>query len=94
MGIGDAQDFEHALDRAVFAAAAVQRVEGDVGLEAGERGGDVAVDVDPADAIAARFQRVGAAAAGIERNRPLGRPTAHQHRYVLHRPSEAGRSAG
>ena len=48
MGIGNAQDFEHALDRAVLADAAVQRVEGDVGLEAGERRGDVAVDVDAA----------------------------------------------
>ena len=46
MGVGDAQDFEHALDRAVLAAAAVQGVEGDVGLEAGEGRGDVAVDVD------------------------------------------------
>ena len=33
MRVGDAQDLQQALDRAVLAEAAVQRVEGDVGLE-------------------------------------------------------------
>ena len=46
MGVGNAQDFQHALDRAVLADPPVQRIEGDVGLEPGEHFGDVAVDVD------------------------------------------------
>ena len=46
MGVGDAQDLQHALDRPVLAAEPVQGVEGDVGLEPGERVGDRAVDVD------------------------------------------------
>ena len=84
MGVGDAQDLEHALDRAVLAEASVQGVEGDVGLQPGERVGDRAVDVDAGDAIADRLERVGAAAAGVQRNRTLGRPAAHQDRDVFH----------
>ena len=35
MGVGNSQDFEHALDRSVFADAAVQGIEGDVRPEIG-----------------------------------------------------------
>ena len=89
MRVGNAQNLEHALDRAVFADPAVQRVEGDVRLQLGEHVGDVAADVDARDAIAGALERVGAAASGIERDRPLRRPAAHQHRNMFHEPSGA-----
>src|SRR5229473_2193629 len=66
MRVGDAQALEHALDRAVLAARAVQRVEDDVGArrERGEERFEVARHVDAAYVVADRSQRVGAAAAG------------------------------
>ena len=60
MGVRDAEDLQDALDRPVLAAEPMQRVEGDVGLEAGERVGDAAIDVDAGDAIALRLERIGA----------------------------------
>ena len=84
MRVGNSQDFEHALDRSVFADAAVQGIEGDIRPELGENLGDVARHVDSGNAVAARLQGVGAAAAGIERDRPLGGPAAHQNRHMLH----------
>ena len=42
MRVGDAEDLEHALDRAVLAERPVQRVEDDVGLQLREHLGDVA----------------------------------------------------
>ena len=44
MGIGNAHRLQDSLDGAVLAGAAMQRVEGDVGLEALEDIGDVAAD--------------------------------------------------
>ena len=41
MGVGDAQDLEEALDRAVLAEAAVQGVEDDVGPHLRQDRGDV-----------------------------------------------------
>ena len=70
MGVGDFEIFQDALDRAVLAERPVQRVEGDVGLELGQDGGDVAADIDPRDAIAFRFQRIGA---GFPDDRDTGR---------------------
>ena len=48
MGVGDGEPVEHALDRAVLAEAAVQRVEHGVGArgEGGDDGGDVLADLD------------------------------------------------
>ncbi len=48
MGIGNGEPVEHALDRAILAEAAVQRVEHGVGArgEGGDDGGDVLADLD------------------------------------------------
>ncbi len=89
MRVGDAQDFENALDRPVFADPAVQRVERDVGLQPCEDFGDVARDVDAGDAVAGLLERGGAAVSGIERDRPFRRPAAHQNRNMLHEPPDA-----
>ena len=84
MGVGNAQNLEHALDRSVLADLAVQGVEGDVGLEARQGVGDRAIDVDAGDAVAGGLERVGALPAGVQRHRTLGRPAAHQDRDVFH----------
>ena len=54
MAVGNAEDFQQTLQRAVFAGPAVQHIERDVGFGGGERGGDVAADIDRRDAVAAR----------------------------------------
>ena len=72
MGVSEAHQVHHALDGAVLARRAVERVEHDVGAQVGERRGDVAVHVDPGDAVAAAFERVGDAVTGDERDVPLG----------------------
>ena len=46
MAVGNAENFQHALQRAVLAGPAVQNVEGDIGLGRGERRRDVTVGVD------------------------------------------------
>src|SRR5262249_26075756 len=72
-----------AVERAVLAGAAMQHVEGFLGLEGLQQGGDVAADVDAGDAIALLFERLGTGASGIDRHLPLGRPAAHQDGDVL-----------
>ena len=42
MGVGNAENFQKALQRAVLAGPAVQHVERDVGLGGGQRRGDLA----------------------------------------------------
>ena len=86
--IGNAKNLEDALNRSVFPDASVQRVESDVGPQLCEGVGDRAVDVDAGDAVALGFERVGAAAAGVQRNRTLRRPAAHQDRDMLHSPRQ------
>ena len=82
MGVAEAHQVHHALHRAVLAGRAVKRVEHHVGADLAEPRGDVAVHVDPGDLVAAALQRVGDAVAGDQRDLPLGRPAAHQHRDV------------
>ena len=53
------------------------------GFEPRQHLGDVALDVDARDAIAAGLQRVGAGVARRQRHRPFARPAAHQHRDVF-----------
>ena len=83
MTVRNADDLEHALQRAVLARAAVQHIERDVGLERREHARDVAADIDPGDAIALPLRRVGAGLAGAQRDLALGRPASHQNRDVL-----------
>ena len=82
MGVGDADRLEHALDAAVLAEAAMQRVEAHVGAKRGELGRHVAPDIEAGHAVALRFERLGAGLAGTERDFPFRRPAAHQHRDV------------
>ena len=63
MGVAEPHQVHHALHRAVLAGRAVERVEHDVGRGLGEPRGDVAVHVDPGDAMAAALERVGDAVA-------------------------------
>ncbi len=56
MGVGNLQHLEDALDRAVLAKGAVQRVEGDVGLQFLQHGGDVALNIDARYPIAGIFE--------------------------------------
>ena len=48
MGVGDLHQVEHALDGAVLARGAVERVEHHVGAQPGQHRRDVAVHVDAA----------------------------------------------
>ena len=83
MAVGDAEDFQKALQRAVLAGPAVQHIERDVGLGGGQGRGDVAADIDRRDAIAAAAERIGAGFAGAQRDVALGRPAPHQNGDVL-----------
>ena len=88
MAVGNAENFQHALQRAVLAGPAVQHVEGDVGLQRAENGGDVAPDIDRRHAIAEADERIGAGLARAQRDFALGRPASHQNGDVLrHAPS-------
>ncbi len=58
---------------AVLAEPAVQRVEGDVRTQRGERLADLPVDVDPSDAVALMLERLGAGGAGTQGHLALGR---------------------
>ncbi len=84
MRIGNAENFQHALQRAVLAGAAVQKIERGVGLQRAQGRGDLAVDVDAADAITGALGRTGAGLTGAQGNLALGRPSAHQDCNVFH----------
>ncbi len=94
MAVGDAEDFQEPLQRAVLAGPAMEHIERDVGFGGGQRRGDVAVDVDRRDAVAAAAERVGAGLAGAQRDFALGRPAPHQNGDVLgHNRSPVPRAA-
>ncbi|GAO24974.1 1-phosphofructokinase [Alicycliphilus sp. B1] len=84
-GIGDAQQLQRALHRAVLAVAAMQGDEAAlvaVGLEfrqVGVRG------IERMGIDAARAQRLQHAAAGHERDLALGRIAAHEHGHLAQR---------
>ena len=82
MGVFEAHDVEQALDGAVLAGRAVERVEHHIGPRLGQPRGDVTVHVDPGDAVAERLQCLGHTRAGGEGDLALGGPAAHQHRNV------------
>src|SRR6478672_4628877 len=95
MGVGDAERLQYALNGAVLAEAAMQRVEADVGAKLGELGRHVAPDIEAGHVEALRFERLGAGLAGTERDFPFRRPAAHQHHdmglSVCHESSPAWR---
>src|SRR5512136_1433443 len=79
MSIGNAERLEYALDAAILAEAAMQRVEAHVGAELGEPGRHVAGDVEAGRAVALCLERRGAGLARAQRHFPFRRPAAHQH---------------
>ena len=93
VGVGEPHHFQEALDAAVLTPAAVQGVEADIGLQLGERRGQIAIDVDARDAKALALQRVGAFPAGRQRHLALGRPAAHEDSDVLRRHCAASRAS-
>jgi hypothetical protein len=95
MRIGNPQHFQNALHDAVLAKTPVQRVEGDVGAEVGERFGDVSVDIDTGDFVAFGFERCRAGLARAQRHVALHRKAAHQHGDVFgHANNPFGRVTG
>ena len=83
MAVGDADDLQESLQRAVLARPAVQEVERDIGFHGREHRGDVAADVDAGDPVAEPRERVGAGPPRPQRDVALGRPASHQDRDVL-----------
>ncbi len=83
MGIGNLQNFQHALDRTVLAIGTVQGVKGGIGFQRRKRGCGIAIDINAGDLEPFAFQRLGAGVAGAQGNLPLRRPAAHQYRHVL-----------
>src|SRR5579862_9661225 len=86
MRVRHAQHLEHALDRAILAAAVVQRVEDDIGLwcEVGDELSKIARHVDLLDDVAELLKRRRAFAPAHERDVALCRPTAFQHGDAAH----------
>ena len=82
MGIGNAENLQHALQRAILARAAVEDVEGDVGLQIGQHGSDVASDIDRRHPVAQTLER--RLGVGDHDSRPVDRL----------RDENAGRAAG
>ena len=76
-GVGDAEDLEQLLHRAVLAVAAVQRDERRVGLELAQARDEVVADVEAEHLVAEALERVldpRARAAARRRARASGRP--------------------
>ena len=78
--VRDADQLEQLLDRAVLAAAAVQGDERDVGPLGLQAVDEVGADVDRQHLVAEPRQRVLDARARAQRDRPLQRRAALQHR--------------
>ena len=96
MGIRNLEKFEDALDRAILAERAMQRVEGDVRPQIGQRPGDVTRHIDPGDAIADAFQFVRAFGPRTQAHRPFGGKSTHQDgdMFLGHGLSGVARTAG
>ena len=58
MGVGDGEYLEDTLERPIFAGAAVQHVEGNVGSKRLQQRGDVAPDIDAFSSCSARGTRI------------------------------------
>src|SRR5262245_22743548 len=83
MRVGNGEDFEDALQRAVLPRPAVQHVECHIRVDGRQHRGDVAADIDAGDAIAAPHQGVGTGLAGAQGDLALGGPASHQNGDVL-----------
>ena len=95
MGVGNAQEFQHALDHAVLAARPVQGVEGDIRLHVIEVAGDIAGDIDGRDFEPLALERLGAGRARSQRHLALAGQAAHQYGDVFgHDDSLSGTKTG
>ena len=56
MGVGDPQDFQQPLDRAVLAHAPMERVEHHIRRDGLQDGGDIGLHVDGSDLVALLLQ--------------------------------------
>ena len=72
MRVWNSENLEHALQRAVFAGAAMQHIERSIGLELAQRPCNVAIDVNSADLVARPLERIGASFARAQRDLALG----------------------
>ena len=79
-GVGDADELEQLLDRAVLAAAAVQGDERDVGTLGLQAVDEVRADVDRQHVVPEPRERVLDPGAGAQRDGPLERRPALEHR--------------
>src|SRR5512138_2872019 len=87
MGVGNADEVEDALDIAILAPAAMQRIEDDIWLlrlDRLDQRWHIARDVNRGDLIAGLLQGGHAIGAAVERDLALRRRTAHQDRNALH----------
>ena len=83
MAVGNAENLQDALQRAVLAGPAVQHIERDIGLGGGQRRGHIGGHIDRGDAIAEPVESVGTSLAGAQRHVALRRPATHQDGHVL-----------
>jgi hypothetical protein len=83
MSVGNAENFQHALQRAVLARPAMQHIERDIRIGRGQGGSDVTACVDCGNAIAEAIKRIGTRLPGAQRDFALRRPTSHQNGDVL-----------
>jgi hypothetical protein len=81
VGVGNAHQLEDALDAAILAPAAVQRVEDGIGRrrEGFDKGRHVVANVDFGHLVARLSQTLRAGVSGDQRNLSLGRGPAHQN---------------
>ena len=83
MAVGDAENLQDALQRAVLAGPAMQDIERDIGLEPAQHRRDITAGIDGGDAIADAGERIGAGFARTQRDLALGRPASHQNGDML-----------
>ena len=78
MGIGNAQEFQHALDGPVLSKTAMQGIESDIGLKRAQAFGNVVADINFGHPITGAAQRLGTALARTQRYRALIGEPPHQ----------------
>ena len=76
MGIRYLKRFEDALNAAVLAAPAMQRVETRIGPKRGKLARDVPAHVHARDPVASLFKGARASRTGVQRNLALRRPAS------------------
>ncbi len=78
-----AHDLEQALNRAILAERAMERIQCTIRPELGQNRGQIAPDIHLGHAEATVTQGLGASGAGFQADRAFSRPAAHQNRNML-----------